>query len=63
MNFTPGVRNCRVDHTHGKTVNKALENLKDAIQLYLNVFCPTHSKDISSGHNLFKDAGKIMKLY
>lgn len=23
-------------HTHGKTVNEALENLKDAVQLYLD---------------------------
>lgn len=23
-------------HTHGKTVNQALENLKDAVQLYLD---------------------------
>jgi predicted RNase H-like HicB family nuclease len=24
-------------HTHGKTVSQALENLKDAVQLYLDV--------------------------
>jgi predicted RNase H-like HicB family nuclease len=23
-------------HTHGKTVNEALENIKDAVQLYLD---------------------------
>lgn len=38
-------------HTQGKTANIALENLKDAVQLY--------SKDIPTGtlNSLLKDAG------
>ena len=31
--WSPELPGC---HTHGKTVNKALENLKDAVQLYLD---------------------------
>ena len=26
-------------HTHGKTVNEALENLKDAVRIYLGINC------------------------
>ncbi len=32
--WCPELKGC---HTHGKTVPKALENLKDAVQLYLTV--------------------------
>jgi predicted RNase H-like HicB family nuclease len=32
--WSPELPGC---HTHGKTVKEALENLKDAVQLYLEV--------------------------
>ena len=43
--WCPELEGC---HTHGQTVNKALENLKDAVQLYLDTMMEEEIAKLSS---------------